>query len=84
MSDLDDGVWMLERLAQAGHPGMSALLVDYNRLRRAHTRPTHSPTPDPTTITWYVDPPAAVAVASTPGTSWQPGGWVDQLAAEVD
>lgn len=40
---------------------------------------------DPATITWYSDPPhAAVTVAGTPGTSWQPGGWVDQFAAEVD
>ena len=39
---------------------------------------------DRATITWYGDPPAAVAVAGTPGTSYDPGGWVDQLAAAVD
>jgi hypothetical protein len=42
------------------------------------------PTPAAATITWYGEPPAAASVAGTPGTSWQPGGWVDQLAAEVD
>jgi hypothetical protein len=39
---------------------------------------------DTAAITWYGNPPAAVSVAGTPGTSWQPGGWVDQYADAVD
>lgn len=43
---------------------------------------------DPTTITWYGDPPCAAPVArtATPNQtySWQPGGWVDEYVAAVD
>jgi hypothetical protein len=53
MSDLDDGIWLAERMAQI--PGIAALLADYRDACGVRARTECR-------ITWTHTPPPAVSV----------------------